>query len=226
MPIRSSRILRRSWVNQMKIEQMRNISSFIVAIMLGSIACADMPTTAPIDSPAEKEVRQQIIAWDNDMPKMSLAECRKCYYTQTDREAVYTDWQAHENWEANKTEQAVRDKWGPEADAKFAHVAGYSSREDDAVCHIKVDGNRATLTWDLKDMTPEILIKIDGHWLIDQHSEFADWLKTDPTMETDRRSTGKLMRQAREDIAGGKFDDADAFIADFKNKWENPQPEN
>jgi hypothetical protein len=208
---------------------MRKITSIILAVVLGSVASitrADAPATMPADSPAEKEVRQQMIAWDNDMPKMSLEQCRKCYYTQTEREATYADWQAHENWEANKTEQAVRDKWGPDADAKFAHIAGYSSREDDAVCHIKVDGNKATGTWDLKDMTPEILIKIDGHWLIDQHSEFDDWLKTNPTMETDRRSTGKLMQQAREDIASGKFDDADAFIADFKNKWENPQPGN
>ena len=198
--------------------------------LLVSSAYADEPATQPTTQPADtaevKVVRQQLLAWDNDIPKMSLEECRKTFYTQNDREAVYSDWAAHEGWEANKTEQAVRDKWGPEADAKFAHLIGYTSREDDAVCHIQVDGDHATISWDLKDMTPQKLIKVDGKWLNDMHAEFQDQLKLDPNMETDRRDTAKLMTQAREDIASGKFDDADSFIADFKNKFESPAPGN
>jgi hypothetical protein len=202
----------------------------IVCATMVSVAHAEVsatqPTTRLADSPQVQAVREQLLAWDRDYPKMSLEECRKTYYTQSDREAVYCDWEAHESWEANKTEQAVRDKWGPEADAKFAHIIGYTSREDDAVCHIQVEGDHAIISWDMKDMTPEKLVRVDGHWLIDMHSLFADRLKDDPNTETNRYSTGKMMARARQEIDSGKFDDADSFIADFKNKWDNPPPGN
>jgi len=51
---------------------------------------------------------------------------------------------------------------------------------------------------------------------------FEQQLKNNPNLETERFSTGKLMKQAREDIDAGKFDDADSFIADLKTKLGTP----
>jgi len=194
----------------------------LLLLMAFSAARAEPPATQPADSPQEKALREQLLKWDTDAPKMSLEAFRKTFHTENEREAVYTDWLAHEGWECNKTEQLIRDKWGPEADAKFAAFVGFSTLEQDRVCQIKVDGNHATVSWDIKDMKPEQFVKIDGQWYSDVHAMFDDWLKENPTMETDRRSTGKIMRTAREDIDSGKFDDVDSFLADFKTKWENP----
>jgi hypothetical protein len=192
----------------------------MIALSVHADPTATQPTTLPADTPAVAELRQQLLDWDVNTPKMSLEEFRKTFHTENEREATYCDFLAIDNLETLKTEQAVRDKWGPAADAKFAHMTGMSTAEDDRVCHISVDGNHATVSWDLDGMKPEKFIKLDGHWLADNHTMFADWLKDDPTMETDKNPTGKLMKQVRSDIAADKYDDADGFIADFKKKWE------
>jgi hypothetical protein len=186
---------------------------------------AAAPSTQPADSPDVKEVRQQLLQWDADEAKMSLVDYRKTYHTENDREAEYADYLAHDTWETGKTEQAVRDKWGADADQQFCRLVGFSTREEDAVCAIKVDGNHATASWDnIKDMKPEKLIKVDGHWLTDVHAMWDDWIAEDPTMETDRRPTGKLMKQARDDISDGKFDDADSFVKDLQAKMQATDP--
>ena len=180
------------------------------------------PTTMPADTPAVGEVRKQLLDWDIQMPKMSLEQFRKTFHTENEREALYCDFLAIDNLESLKTEQAIRDKWGPDADAQFAHLTGYSTIEDDAVCQISVDGSHANVSWHLPNMKPEKFVKIDGHWLADNHAMFADWLKDDPQMETDKYPSGKLMKQLRADIGSGKYEDLASFIADFRAKWGMP----
>ena len=200
------------------------LSILACAMLVGRVhadPAATQPSTMAADTAEVKEIRRQLLELDNTMPKMSLEEVRKTFHTANNHEATYADYLAHEVWEANKTEQAIRDKWGPSADEKFARITQFTTREDDAVCHIAVDGNTAIVSWDIKDMTPEKMIKEDGHWQMDMHAMWDDWIKNDPNLESDKRSTIKIMKQAREDIAAEKFDDADAFIADFKSKWDN-----
>jgi hypothetical protein len=205
---------------------MRRLSFPILVIAFALSARADMqatqPTILPVDTPEVKAVRDSLLQWDKDEGKMSLEEVRKLYHTDNDREAVYMDWLAHENWEEGKTEQAIRDKWGSAAAAEFAHLQDGSTYEDDQVCDIKVDGDRAVASWNIKDSTPLPMIKVDGKWFVDGHAMFEQGLKDNPNMETDRQSTGKLMKSARDDIEQGKFDDADSFLADFKKKLTSP----
>jgi hypothetical protein len=197
---------------------------FLLAFVLSAHADvpATQPTTKPVDTPEVKVVRDTLLQWDKDEGKMSLEQVRKLYHTDNDREAVYMDWLAHENWEEGKTEQAIRDKWGNAAAAQFAHLQDGSTFEDDQVCDIKVDDDRAVATWNIKDFTPLPMIRVDGKWLVDGHAMFEQGLKGNPKMETDRQSTGKLMKSARDDIEQGKFDDADSFLADFKKKLGEP----
>ena len=185
---------------------------------------AAAPSTQPADTPEVKEVRQQMLEWDADIAKMSLADFRKTFHTENDREAEYADFLAHDTWEAGKTEQAVRDKWGADADQQFCRLVGFTTREEDAVCAIKVDGNHAVASWDnIKDAKPEKMIKVDGHWLSDVHAMWDDWIAENPNMETDKHPMGKLMKQARDDIADGKFDDADSFVKDLQTKFQAPE---
>ena len=183
---------------------------------------ASQPATAPTDAAEIKTIRNTLVDWDTNSAKMSLAEMRQTYHTENDREAVYADWLAHESWEAAKTEQAVRDKWGADGDTQFARAIGGSTREEDQVCDVKIDGNHATVSWNIKEMKPQSLIKVDGHWLTDLHAMFDGWLKDDPNMETDHRPTGKLMKQAVEDINADKFDDVESFVKDFQTKLQSP----
>jgi hypothetical protein len=184
---------------------------------------AAVPSTQPADSADVKEVRQQMLEWDADLAKMSLADFRKTFHTENDREAEYADFLAHDTWEAGKTEQAVRDKWGADADQQFCRLVGFTTREEDATCTIKVDGNHAVASWDnIKDMKPEKMIKVDGHWQSDVHAMWDDWIAENPNMETDKNPIGKKMKQARDDIAAGKFDDADSFVGDLKAKMQAP----
>lgn len=216
---------------------MRNSAHHLRLLCLGAIvpalllvrvplAGAVVPATQPAatqpaapDSPEVKAVRDQLLKWDADVATMSLADFRKTFHTENDREAQYTDFLAHEDWEFAKTEQAVRDKWGADADAQFCRVMGGSTdREDDQICHIKVNGDHAVATWDIKDMKPEKFIKVDGQWLEDVHAMWDDWLADDPNMEINRRPLGKLMQQMRADLADGKYDDADAFNKDLQTR--------
>jgi hypothetical protein len=185
------------------------------------------PAAAPVDSPEVKEVRDQLIDWDKNDAKMTLEQERKCYHTDNDKEAQFMDFVAHENWEESKTQQAVRDKWGPEAEAKFAHLLSGSTIEDDQVCDIKVDGNHAVATWsNIKDSTPLTLVKIDGKWLVDGHAMYEEAVKDDPAKAPEQHGTARIMKQATADIADGKFDDADGFLSDFKAKLGQSQDGN
>jgi hypothetical protein len=203
---------------------MKWISSLLVALalMVGP-AFAQLPATQPADSPETKEVRQAILDRDDSAAKLSLEEFRKTYYTQTEREAVYCDRLAHDGWEAGKVEQRVRDKWGPKADADFAHFCGFSSREDDAVCHIQVDGDHAVLSWDIKGTAPESLVRINGRWFTDMHAMFEKHQKENPNFDAIHFPIARFFTSARTDIDAGKYDDADAFMADFKAKLGDPQ---
>jgi hypothetical protein len=186
-----------------------------VATLCGTHAHAD----APVDTPEVKAVRDLLLDWDKNDPKMSLEEARKCYHTTNDKEATFFDYIAHENWEEAKLQQAVRDKWGAQAEAKFAHYQGGSTLEDDQICQIKVDGDHATVTWpDIKDATPLQLIKVDGKWLVDGHALYEEAVKDDPTKAPAQPANAKLYKQAAADIVAGKFDDVDEFISDFKAK--------
>lgn len=202
--------------------------SLIVAL---SAASALLPPNARADAPADnpevKAVRDVLLDWDKNDAKWSLEQERKCYHTENDKEATYLDFVAHENWEEAKLQQAVRDKWGAEAEAKFAHFLTASTLEDDQVCEIKVDGDHATVTWaDIKDSTPLAMIKVDGKWLVDGHAMYQEATKDDATKAPDMHPTGKVMKQAVADIAAGKFDDVDEFMADFKTKYTASPDEN
>jgi hypothetical protein len=210
-------------MNQLK----NSVRVFIAAGLVMAAAAAvhaDAPATQPVGSPADspdvKAIRDQLLKWDKEAADMSLEDMRKTYHTENDREAKYLDFVAHETWEACKTEKAVREKWGADADAKFSHSIGMSTFEDDQKADIKIDGDHATVTWSYKESTPLSMIKVDGHWLNDAHAMFEAGLKEDPNIESEKHSQAKLMKQARDDISAGKFDDADAFIADFKTKLE------
>jgi hypothetical protein len=182
-------------------------------------ARADAPATQPSDAPEVKAIRDQLLDWDKKAPTMSLEETRKEFHSDNDKEARYLDFMAHESWEAAKTQQAVRDKWGAEAETRFAHLLGSSTAEDDQVCTIKVDGDHATVSWDnIKNSSPVAMIKVDGHWFADGHALYAQATADNPNQEPEQHPMGKVMKQAREDLTAGKFDDADAFIADFKSK--------
>jgi hypothetical protein len=185
-------------------------------------APSTQPSTRPVDTAAVKEVRDQMLAWDADIAKMSLEEFRKTFHTENDREAQYADFLAHDTWECGKTELAVRDKWGADADQQFSRLVGFTTIDEDRVCDIKVDGDHAVASWTIKDMKPEKLIKINGHWQSDVHAMWDDWIAENPTMETDKRPLGKLMKQERADLADGKFDDADSFMKDLQTKMAAP----
>jgi hypothetical protein len=188
-------------------------------------APAAAPSTRPVDTADVKEVRTQMLAWDTDIAKMSLEDFRKTFHTENDREAEYADFLAHDTWETGKTEQAVRDKWGAEADAQFCRLVGFTSREEDQVCEIKVDGDHAVASWTIKDMKPEKMIKVNGKWLCDVHALWDEWIAENPNMETEKRPLGKVMKDARSDIADGKYDDADSFVKDVQAKIQAAQAE-
>jgi hypothetical protein len=194
-----------------------------VVLLLIAAVHADPPATQSAESAEIKEVRRAILDRDDAAPKMSLQDYRKTYFTQNDREAIFCDRQAHDAWEAGRTEEAVREKWGVAADAAFAHQCGFTSPEDDQVCHVKVDGDHAVISWDLKGTEPEELIKVDGQWLTDMHAMFERHLKENPDFDSMRFPIAKLFKDARADIDSGKFDDVDSFLADFKTKMEMPQ---
>jgi hypothetical protein len=203
---------------------MKRISILLLAwASLARLCFADVPATQPADSPEVKEVRKAILDRDDSAAKLSLEDFRKTYYTETDREAVYCDRVAHDGWEAGRVEQLVRDKWGSKADADFAHFCGFSSREDDQVCHISVDGDHAVVTWDIKAAPPESLIKINGRWLTDMHAMFEKHQKENPNFDAIHFPIARFFSSARADIDAGKYDDADAFMADFKAKLGNPE---
>jgi hypothetical protein len=188
----------------------------ITAAMFSARARAD----APADTPEVKTLRDLLLDWDKNDAKWSLEQERKCYHTTTDKEATYLDYIAHENWEEAKLQQAVRDKWGADAEAKFAHFLSASTLEDDQVCEIKIDGDNATVTWaNIKDSTPLKMVKVDGHWLVDGHALYEEAVKEDPTKAPNQPPMGKIMKQSAADIAAGKFDDIDEFMSDFKAKY-------
>jgi hypothetical protein len=183
---------------------------------------ADPPTTAPAanEDPAAKEVRDTLVQWNKLSPTWTLAELRKIEHTENDREAIYSDYIAHEGWEECKVQKAVRDKWGSEAEAKFAHICTTDTIEDDQAADVTVDGNKAQVTFKAKEITPLPMIKIDGHWLLDMHTFFDQQSKDNADFDKNNVHTATLMKQAAADIAAGKFDDADAFLADFKTKFQ------
>jgi len=199
-----------------------------IGVMLPcTVLRADAPATKPVaaadngDSPEVKVVRDTLLDWDKNTFKHTLEQERKLYHTTNDREASFMDFVAHENWEESKTQEVVRQKWGAEAEAEFAHFLAGSTLEDDRNCKIKVDGDHATVTWEnIKDSTPLHLIKVDGHWLVDGHAMYEEATKDDPTKEPDQIPTVKLMKQFAEDIKAGKYDDADAFMDDVKSKFK------
>jgi hypothetical protein len=215
----------RSWFNGLLLFAMTALVWHPIALQADDAPAnppATQPATPPTDSPEAKEVRKQLLQLDADQAKMSLFDYRATFHTENDREAEYADYLAHDSWEGGKTEQAVRDKWGADADAQFCRLVGFTSREEDAVSEIKVDGDHATITWTIKGSTPQKVIKVNGRWLSDVHAMFDDWLAQDPNMESNKRSTIKVMQQARADIDAGKFDDADSFIKDLQQKLAAP----
>jgi hypothetical protein len=187
-----------------------------------TISATTAPTTAPVDSPDAVAVRQQLTDWDKSGATISLADLRKFYHTTTDREASFMDRIAHENWEECKTERAILSTWGLDAQKQFAHLLGDSILQDDEVCKVKVDGEHAVVSWDIKEIADLPMIKIGSHWFADGHVLFEDAIKDDPDVETNRHSDLKLVKQARADITSGKFDDFDSFFADFKQKMDAP----
>jgi hypothetical protein len=184
---------------------------------------AEDPTTAPAgeaDKAAVKQIRESLEHWNKACADWSLADVRKIYHTENEREATYADYVAHECWEDAKTQKLVRDKWGAEAEAKFAHIFGTDTLEDDLSADITVNGDHATVQWKTKDIQRTPMIKIDGNWVIDIHPIFQDALKNNPHVDENPLTTGKLMKQAATDIKDGKFDDADSFLADFKKNYD------
>lgn len=118
----------------------------------------------------------------------------------------------------HKTEQEVHNKWGPDADTQFCRVVESTTREEDQACDLKVDGDHAVATWNIKGIQPEKLIKVDGHWMSDIHGMWNDWIAQNPSMESDKHPLGPTMKQARTEIEDGKFDDVDSFVRDLRMK--------
>lgn len=184
---------------------------------------ATQPTTQPVaDTAAQKEVRDRMLDWDTNAFKLSLVDFRKTFHTENEREATYADYLAHDQWEVLKTEMMIRDKWGPEGDQQFASLMGFTTKEQDLAAHIEIDGNHATITWDIKDSRPDKMIKVNGVWLDDVHALWDDMQAENPNFETEHPNSAPLMKQVRADIKDGKYDDADSCIKDIKTKLENP----
>ena len=54
------------------------------------------------------------------------------------------------------------DKWGVDAEAKFAHLLSASTIDDDKQCTIKMDGDHATASWDnIPGSSPLSLVKVN-----------------------------------------------------------------
>ena len=196
-----------------------------------SPAMADPPATRPAaisstqaaardDTPEVKAIREVLIGWDKTTPKNSLEDERNSYHCDNQKEARFMDFLARENLEESRVQQAVRDKWGVEAEAKFAHFLGGTTLEDDRVCTIKIDGEHAQVNWDtISEGSPLPLIKVDSHWLVDVHALYAQAVKDDPTSEPQTHSAARVMKQAMADIVSAKFDGFDSFFDDFKGKY-------
>jgi hypothetical protein len=185
-------------------------------------ANGNTPATAPVtaDTPAVKELRDTLVQWNKVCSTWTEADFRKLYYTANARESTHTDYEARQDWEQGKTQQLVRDKWGPRAEAEFAHIYGTDTIEDDQTANITVTGDHATITWSGKDIEKTAMIKINGHWLMDMHATFARDLAEDPQAETDGVKMEALMKQAAADIVAGKFKNGDAFVDDFEKKYD------
>jgi hypothetical protein len=190
-----------------------------LCMMLALPASADQPATAPVaDDPAVKEVRDTLLGWDKTGADMSLEQTRKLLHADNEREMLYADYLAHESWQETKTQEAVRRKWGSEIEAKFAHLCGSSTLEDDQAADIKVTGDHAAVNWPIKELSTQYLVKVDGKWVVDIHPSFVAQLKDDPLLDKHHVHTARMMKQAAEDIVAGKYDDADSFLADIKEK--------
>jgi hypothetical protein len=197
---------------------------FVVALLLcllANLAHADTPTTAPIaDTPAVKELRDTLIQWNTVCSTWTEADYRKLYYTANPKESAHTDYEARQDWEQGKTQQLIREKWGPLIEARFAHAYSTDTIEDDQTAQITVNGDHATIVWQEKVIEKTQMIKVDGHWLMDMHATFDRDLVEDPEPEKDGEKMENLMKQCAADIAVGTFKDPNAFIRDFEKKYD------
>jgi hypothetical protein len=178
------------------------------------------PTSAPVaDAPGVHELRDTLVKWNTDCASWTEPEFRKLYHTVNPREATLTDFQARDDYEQSKTQKLIRDKWGPAAEARFAHLYLTDTAEDDQTADITITGDHALIIWKVQDIEKTHMIKTAGRWLMNVHPTFEQELAADPNPKEDDVKIESLMRQATADITAGKYKTATAFLADFEPKY-------
>ena len=187
-------------------------------------APATQPTTAPAAASAdERAVRDRLLAFTRDFPTDTLAQVRATLYDKTDAEQKYDDAVAHYVWRTNQTMKAVRDKFGPEAEGKFGHLVGMDTVEQDRAATIHVTGDHATVDYPDKALTADHFIRVDGQWLLDGPTYYADAVKNNST--TVDAGSVEAMHQAGLDVTAGKYADVAALIADVKDTLGSAPPD-
>jgi hypothetical protein len=139
----------------------------LAAILLPAWASAQ-PTTQPTttDSVTSRaSAKLAMLGWH--IEDWTSAEAQKAYHATTDEQKKLAQAMSEQLVAEAKLQKAVRDKWGKDAEATFAHLIGGTTHEDDQAATETGDGDHAIIHWSVDGVGPMFMVRVNNQWKID-----------------------------------------------------------
>ncbi len=177
----------------------------VPAALWAAVTAWGAASTAPADPPDAHDVREQLLAYTRDFAGQDQATVRRAFCASARADRAACDRDADYVWRSSQAMAAVRDRWGAAAEAKFGHVIGADTVEDDAAAQVRVTDTHATVAYPGGTPPDDHLVKVDGKWLLDE----AAYRDARPVAEPYPTTA---MKEVVDDVRDGQYDDVDDLI--------------
>jgi len=125
--------------------------------------CAESVRSQP--TPAPLGPKETLKSWNFE--EATVDKVLPWYQATTDDEKKLARSMAVQSIASTRLSKAVREKWGHDAETVITHLCLTETHEDDDAAPVVIEGDHATLTFNVPDMAPLFLIRTNGVWRVD-----------------------------------------------------------
>jgi hypothetical protein len=179
---------------------------------------AEVPATQPASGTMSP--RETFLYWVDHLDSMSVDDLMRTYVVSDDKQKAVATSLAEEVVAMTKLQKAVRDKWGKDAETEVLRACQSDTREDDEQADITVAGNHATIKFKRDEITPFLLVRIDGQWKVDIGSMIDQYGQH---LDSNFRQCTVIFNYSTALLAAGKYRSADQLAEEIGGRLNRVQ---
>jgi hypothetical protein len=185
-------------------------------------AAATFAVQAPPSSAKPTSVEAQLRLWQDQFEERTPEQMLPAYAFHNDEQSKLAWILSQEAVAGSRIVKMARQKWGDQAESRVAHALCTDTRSDDAKANVVYVGEHATVSFTAGTIDPLLLVRENGHWLID----VPGYLKLNsadiPGTIRDTQKIADAVQKIQADLADGKYVSLDALVADINSQIPSP----